>query len=67
VLQITLDVCNFCYTRVAQVCLPSRRWQIQDFSGTIVASILVVDPMFFRPICSKNIFYHLAVSEFFRL
>jgi hypothetical protein len=25
---------------------------IQDFSGMIVALILVVDPMFFRPICS---------------
>jgi hypothetical protein len=34
------------------VCLPSRRWQIQDFSGMIVALILVVDPMFFRPISS---------------
>jgi hypothetical protein len=34
------------------VCLPSRRWQIPDFSGTIVALILVVDPMFFKPIYS---------------
>jgi hypothetical protein len=43
---------QFCDTHVVQVCLPSRRWQIQDFSGMIVALILVVDPMFFRPICS---------------
>jgi hypothetical protein len=43
---------QFCYTRVAQVCFPSRHWQIQDFSGMIVALILIVDPMFFRPICS---------------
>jgi hypothetical protein len=52
VLQIALDVGNFCYIRVAQICLPSKRWQIQDFSGMIVALILVVNPMFIRPICS---------------
>jgi hypothetical protein len=34
VLQIALDVGNFCYTHVAQVCLNSRRWQN---SGMIVA------------------------------
>jgi hypothetical protein len=36
----------------------SRHWQIQDFSGMIVAIILVVDPMFFRPILalSQNFF-----------
>jgi hypothetical protein len=27
-LQIALDIGKFCYTRVAQVCLPSKRWQI---------------------------------------
>jgi hypothetical protein len=32
--------------------------QIQDFSGMIVALILVVDPMFFRQICSEK--YTLA-------
>jgi hypothetical protein len=37
VLQIPFDVGNFCYTRVAQCVLT---WQIQDFSGTIVALIL---------------------------
>jgi hypothetical protein len=63
-LQIALDVGSVCYTRVAKLhqyvrqyayCLPSRRWQIQDFSGMIVTLISVVDPM------------HLAISEFFRL
>jgi hypothetical protein len=54
VLQIALDVGNFRYTRVAQVCLSSGRWQNQYFSGTIVALILVVDHMFFRPICSEK-------------
>jgi hypothetical protein len=34
------------------VCLPSRHWQFQDFSGMIVALILIVDPMFLRPIYS---------------
>jgi hypothetical protein len=52
VLQIALDVGSFCYMRVAQVCLPSRRLQIQDFSGMIVSLILVVDPA-----CSSGRFF----------
>jgi hypothetical protein len=37
----SLRYMQFRYMLVAQVCLPSRRWQIQDFSGMIVALILV--------------------------
>jgi hypothetical protein len=31
---------QFYYMRVAQVCLPSRRWQIHNFSDMIVAIFL---------------------------
>jgi hypothetical protein len=33
-------------------CLRFRRGHFRPFSGIIVASILVVDPMFFRQFCS---------------
>jgi hypothetical protein len=33
-----------------------QAWNFQVVSGTIVALILVVDPMFFRPFCSQKVF-----------